>query len=482
MKIDRIEITNYKAFMGTHTIQVKRKNLFIYGENGSGKSSLYFALKDFFQASIEDIDLSELENVFIDDGEKGNTGIKIDFKPDFQGNHSAGKYSFTQTGKDLGDAGDTSIRDANKLKSFLTYKHLLDIHHLKKDDEINLFPLLVNGVLKHFKFVLTQGKELGELYTDLEELIAQPTGREFNITKKKAAVNSALKVFNEAFGELFNDQSPDYILKHSAPILKKFDDQMEIALSFPQVRPNKEYTYFENAIVRVRVTFAGHDVQKPHLFLNEARLSAIAISIYMGMIKRHPQGINHKLLFLDDIFIGLDISNRMPLLEILENDFSDYQIILSTYDKPWFEYAKGFIDQSLWQTLEFYAQTTKSGYEMPLIIDGGNLLQKAKVHYHLCDYKSAAVYVRSYFEKIIQKYCEKNKIKVSFKSKLNSYTTEDFWNEIKGGVDVTVVTDVEKYRSLVLNTFSHYNLEKHEIKNELNSAIQAIEKLKTELS
>ncbi len=29
MKIDRIEITNYKAFMGTHEIAVKGKNFFI---------------------------------------------------------------------------------------------------------------------------------------------------------------------------------------------------------------------------------------------------------------------------------------------------------------------------------------------------------------------------------------------------------------------------------------------------------------------
>jgi len=109
------------------------------------------------------------------------------------------------------------------------------------------------------------------------------------------------------------------------------------------------------------------------------------------------------------------------------------------------------------------------------------LLSKAKDHYQDCDYKSAAVYVRSYFEKIIQKHCEKKKIKVPFKSKLKTYTTEDFWSEIKDKIDDAVVKDVEKYRSLVLNTFSHYNLENHEIKKELASAIQAVEKLKSEL-
>ena len=48
MRIQTIEITNFKAFLGKHRISVGGKNVFIYGENGSGKSSLYYALKDFW--------------------------------------------------------------------------------------------------------------------------------------------------------------------------------------------------------------------------------------------------------------------------------------------------------------------------------------------------------------------------------------------------------------------------------------------------
>jgi hypothetical protein len=32
MRIQKIELTNYKAFLGTHKIQVGGRNLFIYGE------------------------------------------------------------------------------------------------------------------------------------------------------------------------------------------------------------------------------------------------------------------------------------------------------------------------------------------------------------------------------------------------------------------------------------------------------------------
>ena len=57
MKIIQIRINNYRAFYGTHTINLAEngKNLLIYGENGSGKSSLYKALKTILKndSSIE---------------------------------------------------------------------------------------------------------------------------------------------------------------------------------------------------------------------------------------------------------------------------------------------------------------------------------------------------------------------------------------------------------------------------------------------
>lgn len=48
VRIKQIVIRGYNAFYGTKEINVEGKNLFVYGENGSGKSSLYYALNDFF--------------------------------------------------------------------------------------------------------------------------------------------------------------------------------------------------------------------------------------------------------------------------------------------------------------------------------------------------------------------------------------------------------------------------------------------------
>ena len=61
MRITDIYIKNYRTFYGEHHIYLDKagKNLMIYGENGSGKSSLFNASQDFFRVSISKVDLSE---------------------------------------------------------------------------------------------------------------------------------------------------------------------------------------------------------------------------------------------------------------------------------------------------------------------------------------------------------------------------------------------------------------------------------------
>jgi energy-coupling factor transporter ATP-binding protein EcfA2 len=486
MKIQSIEIKNYKAFYGEHSLKLNGKNVFIYGENGSGKSSLYYAFKDFFQSSIEDIDMEAVDNIFLEEGEKGDNFIKVKFKPDKDGNRRGKTYKLAATDKDTNNPSDTSIRDANTLKSFLTYKHLLDIHHIKKDGEINLFDLLVKGVLKHFKYTLTNGKELGEMWKKIEELVEKDTGQQYRIDQKRREVDAALEEFNKAFTQLFKPPTPDepnpeYILDHANPILEQFEQGLDVSLRYMEATPESSYKSLKRDEVRVQLKYAGKDIPKPHLFLNEARLSALAISIYLGMIKRHPQLRPYKVLFLDDVFIGLDISNRLPLLKILKNDFQEYQIFITTYDKPWFEYANSFIDKSEWTVKELRVQKFADGYEIPIVIDQADMILKSRDHFNIGDYKSASVYARSEFERIIMKYCEDRSKEVRFKRNIKKYSSQDFWQKTKDDVSNSIGTRIESSRNLILNDLSHYNPTSSPFRSEVSDAIDAVEDLRTEL-
>jgi len=299
MKIKKVEIRDYKAFYGNNEFKVDGKNLFIYGENGSGKSSFYYALKDFFQSSSETLDYNETENIFLTKAQKGKGFIKVTFNPDKDGTTADKTYTLNKRTKDTYVAGDTSIRDAIKLNSILTYKHLLDIHHINKDKEIDLFNLLVKGVLKHFKSVaITGNKELGELWEDAEKAVAKPTqSRTYNITQKRVDVDRAINAFDTAFKKLFQKNSIENILKYAQPILDKFGHNIELDLHYTQAKANTKYDAIERNHVRVKIKYQNKEIAKPHFFLNKARLSAIAISIYLGLIKRHIQGLTCKILF-----------------------------------------------------------------------------------------------------------------------------------------------------------------------------------------
>ena len=52
-KINNIEIRNFKFFHEPFTLNVDGKNLLLYGENGCGKSSIYWSFYTHYQACLK---------------------------------------------------------------------------------------------------------------------------------------------------------------------------------------------------------------------------------------------------------------------------------------------------------------------------------------------------------------------------------------------------------------------------------------------
>ena len=80
MRITEIKLNNYRAFYGEHTISLDKdgKNLMVYGENGSGKSSLFTALQNFFLSSVQKVTVEE--NIFVPSSKKNTASIQVTIK------------------------------------------------------------------------------------------------------------------------------------------------------------------------------------------------------------------------------------------------------------------------------------------------------------------------------------------------------------------------------------------------------------------
>ena len=171
--------------------------------------------------------------------------------------------------------------------------------------------------------------------------------------------------------------------------------------------------------------FLGRSFTKYEVVLNEQKLSAVALAVYFAsLIEGIPQGTSGypRILVLDDVLIGMDMSNRLPVLEILEKEFASkgWQLILLTHDKVWYDYAAHQATGIDWQCYELYADFCLDGqgdrYELPCLRKpsegAGNFLQRARTQLNLHDEKAAAMYARSAYEQTVKKYGEDKKVAI----------------------------------------------------------------------
>ena len=479
MKITKIEIKNFKAFYGTYQIDLHKagKNLLIYGENGSGKTSLYKALELFLESSESDsIKFIDHKNFFaMDDGY-----VRLHFTPDSTLNKEV--YEWSESEGALDDTKVQPIIDASRAKRFLDYKTLLHTHYLHyENDTVDVFNLLINTLFKNVINDLTDPlRSFSEEWQDISEIVLpeQAATQEIDILQQ-------LETFNTGIKNILTKLEAD-----ANKMLGKFGyESTIIRVNFNYQKPkfNSDSNKYDPPQILLKVDFFGSDPPKHHQFLNEAKLSAIALSIFFaGFLLQPPSTL--KILALDDALIGLDMSNRFPVLDILEEYFSDYQIFLTTYDKAWYETVKQRTEEKDWKYTEFYFKATDE-YEIPVCKEESPYLKKAKDHLDVNDYKACVIYLRTAFEEMIKRFCKKKGLQVRYCENPKKLDTEDFWRPIKTGntkegdslLDDKIVNTIEQYRTCVLNPLSHATIV-NVSRREIEDAIEAIEDLKEALA
>jgi len=488
-KLQQIELYNYRALYGKHKINLTRscKNLMIYGENGSGKSSICLALHDFIEATKTPFVLAKYENKFVTPAKRNSGYMKLSFKD--TSTNAAAVYTLSATSQTIPTSG-AFLEETEKLKGFLDYRSLLKTHFLK-GEKVDLFELLIKDLLFFCEDVNRQ--TFGKQWIDFEDRL--------NVLEEadRTALNTELKTFSENL-RLFlagvERKAQDIIdyFEYSVKIHLDFDDDITVILE------DGKFKFKDNSIF-LRIDFHSFNRLPNHTgFLNEARLTAIATAIYLGGILSIPQTtIKYKLLILDDIFIGLDTANRMPFLKILSEKFADYQIIMTTYDKQWYELVR-LHEKDKWIYAEMYVKKHhQKGFEIPILKCETDFLAIADDYFNEGDYKASAAYMRTAFEMICQDFCNE-RVNVKYKVQPHKVSGEDFWNAITvfwrniqptntrfpNLIDAVkreeIISNIENLRTLVMNPFVHYDINRPIFRTELHLAIETVKDLKSALS
>lgn len=202
--------------------------------------------------------------------------------------------------------------------------------------------------------------------------------------------------------------------------------------------------------LRLAIEFLGlTDACDPRMFLSEGHLDSLGLCLYLASARMfNPSG---SLLVLDDILTSIDKEHRHRVVQLLLQEFSDFQIVLTTHDEYLFELIKSSSqargEQSNWIFKQISRWTLDRGPESSAFegtwdwIDA-NLQEDS--------YRQMGSALRVILEDFLKRVAEKIELKVRFHND-GKYTAFDFKhagidNEIREKLINKEPSDADKIR------------------------------------
>lgn len=216
--IEKIQITGFKAFPNDFELVLDGKNLLMYGENGSGKSSIYYALHCIFQAPLKSdagkkyFDVTNEQHLKNIDNLVADSKVRIIFK-DYPF-----VYQLDKNGYNTELLGGGHPLPAHINGCFVNHQFLFHFFNFRNSEKINLFPVFIKDILPFCKDAAS-GFHIGEMYDKITSSIVKNRRRissayltdidNFNRAVKKVVEEEVNIYASDIYNKYFKDaQSP----------------------------------------------------------------------------------------------------------------------------------------------------------------------------------------------------------------------------------------------------------------------------------
>lgn len=508
MRIHELHINDFKFFSEVEPdsplLKIDGKHMLIYGENGSGKSTIYWALYTLLESSLKKLD-DDIRKYFKKTGDESLVNIFATGRNDthikavLKDGANIKTYRVSRKSRDLSIRGNADVQESNMASDFLNYRVLFQLHNLKHSKDNNLWYWFAEEVLPYVKIgnvpclkILEELQKGPEKVKNIHGVDVFPTA-----SLRKSKVEQEAKDYQK-YKAYKNEQKKwnDWLIKFLSDITQNANDLIQnefkynfkIKLEFKQKAFEISETDFKFHLPQIIISipeFQGiinPHIKKPHTFLNEAKWSAIGLSIRFAVLDIKLYTAELKTLVIDDMLISLDMSNRDVVLDLLFNKYSnDYQLILMTHDRFLFELAQYKITtlrQTNWMYLEMF-ENENGGQPKPLIIEKTNQIQKAWALFHAKELDLSANTLRKATEKLCKAYLTKHeRLNADYSCMVLHQMILAF--QTKGtanGLSAAKLTKLMEYKDRILNPNSHYDIETPLFKTELEKAIKTVEEL-----
>ena len=518
-KIENIKIENFKFFKESFSFNLKRKNILLYGENGAGKSSIYWSFYTHFQAYAK---TQEQAIKYFQPGHNENLRNRYASNDDTSGitvtfNNGEGGLLTIEDSLEKFYCNDPAMKDFMRLtmmsSDFMNYKFLSSLFDFCNSEENEVFSLFEKEVLPFI--------DLDAAYT---LLFNEPSTPSFNSGAWWDYLKSVyLRLPRNRKNRNFNQQTNEY--KAFIKLLKSFNELMKDALVVIEGVANSILKNSFNVDARVKLDFkdATFNLPKgkrsrdgnlhapkilihalmeadnvkdksiithPKSFFNEAKITCMALALRLSILERRPgSSQSASVLFIDDLLISLDMSFRKQVIRILFDHYVDkYQIILLTHDRAFFHLVWTEIEQRKameeWVKCELYATKTES-YPKSQLIVSPTYIEQAKKYLKTFQLAACANTLRRLCEQQMKRILPANlqiqlnerdveKVNLDLNGLITNY--KQFISQCKLA---DVAPSLQNDRKLILNPFSHDDIETPFYRQELENLIIELERLST---
>lgn len=504
--INRIHICGFKAFPNDFELQLEGKNLLMYGENGSGKSSIYYALHCMFQAPLKPDAGKKYFDPASEQHLKNLNNLDADSKIwiDFDGRHPF-IYNIDKEGYQFTLLGGKHPLPAQINGCFVNHQFLFHFFNFRNSQRINLFPVFIKDILPFCKDDNT-GLHIGEMYDEITASIIKK-GRHIhpdyisNIEYFNKAVKKVVEDINiyasDRYNESFKDEDDNELvirLRYDSNFDKPEDDTNEYWLKYDNiielVKENGEIKERKSSYKKLNEPFIGLEISekmpdgnlrkivKPHTYFNEAKLTAIALAVRFALLNIEKPA-DGRFLALDDMLISLDMSNRAKVVDFLLKISDKYKIYLFTHDKMFFEYFKHKTkkNQDAWVYKEIYMDYDKT----PYIRNSEDYLGQAEHYIKQHEYEIAGNFLRKEAEAFCKDFLPKKKqltgdfVHLDLNGLIMS--CKDYAAE-SGVIDISIFNELDEHRKFILNPSSHDSYDVAKYGHEVKRCLQTLRKLR----
>ena len=261
------------------------------------------------------------------------------------------------------------------------------------------------------------------------------------IKRQEEALNIFLSMFSKDINDYYTTMNPNEKVEDIKLVpLKKDEELVGITI---------EYKFFDETRT------------PPIAYLSESHINCLGLSFFLASVKAFNK--ENKFFILDDVISSFDRAHRYRFAQLLANKFSDYQVILLTHEKEFFELVSSEVRSKGW-LLNNFKWTKEKGTG----IERGIADIKDRIKKKIEDKNTDGLGndIRVYTERVMKRVAYELEAKVAYRNndinekRMAPELLDSVQSKLKASTELKRQADIPKVKGMPMfigNTTSHDN-------------------------